>query len=303
MQGYFALCRFCNQKCRTCPTDITNKKGDWIDFDLLKGNIALAMKRGMNEICLSGGEPLAYPHFNDLIDYLAKVKLKVTILTNATLMEDKYIKHLLKIKDHVRIVTAIHHFEADKHDDITQTPGSFDKAMNGLRILNGLGFMISVKIILNKTNYLSLKEMYCFLLNNFKNYFAIDVCGMDYSGEARNNMDLFINGQDIKKSLEDLAIFHVSKLDKKPRLSFSEFPICFMDKHSIMLLVQKQSRNNFAYESTENGIVFNSPYSCGPFSTKCRSCLFEKTCPGIWANNLKEQEEDLVPLGVSTNEQ
>lgn len=298
MKGYFAICKFCNQNCITCPTSSSNKINDVQLIDELINQIGIASKRGMSEICISGGEPFSYPHIKQLLKYLLKTKLNVVILTNGTLIKDKeVINLLLKFKYRLRLVSAIHHHKKEIHDYVTNTKDSLNNVMNNLVYLNNLGIRTDIKIILNKQNYMDLKEIYCYLLYNFKRKYTLNICGIDLCGEARNHFDdLYISGIQIKESLEDLALFHISKKGKRPNLLFSEFPVCFMNKHSIMFLNTRKVTSNFAYSSFNTSLIFNSPYDCGTFSNKCKACILENCCPGFWSSLKDNFEKDLKPM-------
>lgn len=301
-QGYFTLNSFCNQKCITCPTSSNSKCDYSIPFDVLKNQINESISKGLKIIVLSGGEPLAYPRFDDLLRFLFKKKVGIVILSNCTLLCDSMIKKLAKHKEQIKFVTAIHSDNAEEHDKVTGTNGSFNKTVNNLERANKSGLNISVKIILNKINYQKLSLIASFLNYRFTKPFNINVCSMDFVGVAQDHKELMVSGKEIEKSLNDAAVWFIHNNGKKFSLTFSEFPICLMTKYSMPFLSVSSNKRQFAYVGRDGCLKYNSLSDCSPCLANCSKCKFEMICPGVWSSTKIEMGKFCFPLGGDNNE-
>ena len=294
--GYFTLNSFCNQKCLTCPTH--NKDCHYeVDFVTLKNNIRDAVSNGLNHITFSGGEPLMYSHFSELVHWIKKFNIFVTILTNGTLLDSSVLKVLKPIQKKLKIVTAIHSDDEIEHDYITNLKGSFNLVIKNLSEANAQGFSLTLKIILNSKTINKLKQISTFLTYNFRNPFCIDITSMDCVGLKDENKFLTVNGDEIFKSLDDYAIWFMNLNFRKFNIAFSEFPICLMSQNSIKFVQFKPFKRQFVFlPHNSNNLIYNSLYDCAPCLDQCKECLFYDLCPGIWSSNKEYFENFCVSL-------
>ena len=123
-----------------------------MDFGNLKKIIKLCNDINVKYIVLSGGEPLLYPHFIELLDYIKSMpnKMVPTIATNGILLEDynrckKIIEHGIKYVDvSLKGKDSKEWLEVAKFDDLTQQM----RAISNLSSLN-VEFTCSMVITLN----------------------------------------------------------------------------------------------------------------------------------------------------------
>ena len=95
----------CNYRCDHCvDMDILNTNIRY-DHDLLKDSLNNLIASGLRSvIIIGGGEPTAYPHFENLVEYLKKRNIQIGIVTNGSLMRKiETIGDLLTPKDWVRL--------------------------------------------------------------------------------------------------------------------------------------------------------------------------------------------------------
>ena len=97
--GYFELTPLCNLDCKMCYIHLNNAQLDgekilsvdkWIDL------MQQAIEAGMARACLTGGECLTYPHFDDLFLFLKSKGVGVTVLTNGVLLNPAQIDFFKK---------------------------------------------------------------------------------------------------------------------------------------------------------------------------------------------------------------
>ena len=93
--GQFELTPLCNFNCEMCYVRLTPEQvrgrslltvADWKDL------MRRAWEAGMMSATLSGGECLTYPGFEELFLYLHSLGCEVTVLTNGSLLDDRWIR-------------------------------------------------------------------------------------------------------------------------------------------------------------------------------------------------------------------
>ncbi len=91
------LLEACNFHCRTCFAHFDSKK--LLSVDEWKSIIDNLYESGkVNAVNFAGGEPLLYPGLGELIEYAHSLKLKISIITNGSLITkdwlDKYARYI-----------------------------------------------------------------------------------------------------------------------------------------------------------------------------------------------------------------
>ncbi len=95
----------CNYRCDHCvDMDILNKKINY-DHEKLKDALSLLMDKGMKSvIIIGGGEPTAYPGFEDVVRHLKARGMKIGVVTNGSAMKKiKAVADVLEKGDWVRL--------------------------------------------------------------------------------------------------------------------------------------------------------------------------------------------------------
>lgn len=80
---WLTINRICNFRCPWCYAEDTKYlKSDDMSFDLAKRLVDFSKTLGVKGILLIGGEPTYYPHFFELVKYIKKQEMHVTLVTN-----------------------------------------------------------------------------------------------------------------------------------------------------------------------------------------------------------------------------
>lgn len=133
---------------------------EWFTFFDELGRLAV---RGLT---LSGGEIFVRRDLFDLIDRLIENRMRYSILTNGTLVDEQTIARLLEKRRRVRldsIQVSIDGSRAEIHDK-SRGEGSFDRAVRGLRLLKEAGFPVTVRVTVNRYNVRDLENVARLLL-------------------------------------------------------------------------------------------------------------------------------------------
>jgi SynChlorMet cassette radical SAM/SPASM protein ScmE len=143
----------CNLKCNYCfyANEMAGLKdlptGIWLKFFSELGKI------GIMDASLTGGEALLRPDIFELIDGLIANRMRYNLLSNGTLIDEKLLKKFAQGKRRLRldyIQVSIDGSRAEIHDK--SRPGSFVKAIRGLKLLKEAGFPVAVRLTINRHN-------------------------------------------------------------------------------------------------------------------------------------------------------
>ncbi len=145
---YLKISDQCNFQCQHC--DIwKSKKQNNLDIESWKKIISnLKTVRPNFNVVLSGGEPLLYPQFWQLIDLLKKNNIEATLNTNAFLITRDIAKKIVSSNIN-KVEISLYTLKAETHDNLRQTPKAFYRAMKAIEHLQN--FNQSIK---NKTEIL-----------------------------------------------------------------------------------------------------------------------------------------------------
>lgn len=102
-------------------------------------------------INISGGEPLLYPYFFDVVEYMNKLGIRVTVSTNAVLITDEIAKRMAEnqIKG---VQVSLDGCNEEIHDKIRNVKGCFKKTLKGIELLKKYNIPIMlVTVISNQT--------------------------------------------------------------------------------------------------------------------------------------------------------
>lgn len=137
----------CNLSCSFCLEG--SKPGDErlqrIHFDDVRPFIDEAVELGVKQFSFTGGEPFVVRDLVPILDYALTYR-PCLVLTNGT---DPLIRRLAEIKSFkqkphaLQFRVSLDHFEPRIHD-AERGEGMFERAMEGVRRLAGMGFSVSV---------------------------------------------------------------------------------------------------------------------------------------------------------------
>ncbi len=196
----------CNLKCRYCfYNDSMEKAADlpldtWLKFFKELGSI------GVRKVCLSGGEPLFRKDFFAFVDRVIENKMRYSILTNGTLIDEKTIAEFGKGKSRLRmdsIQVSIDGSRAEIHDK-SRPPKSFDKALKALRLLKENNFPVTVRVTINRHNVDDLKNIAALLIDDV-GLSSFSTNEADYQGSARcQGQDIILTVDERKRAMASL---------------------------------------------------------------------------------------------------
>lgn len=180
----------CNNKCINCLLpDNFKKNKEILSLEELKEAITNIKKNRYDIIEISGGEPTLHPSLINILCFLKSYFWgKVVLLTNAENLSDyKFAKTISKLVDDV--VVTMYSNKRKVHDFITQTPGSFEKKVAGLKNLSKLGVKLHIKTLIMKQTFKVIPDLFGFCKLNFKN-FHFNINSLHIANNAWENREV-----------------------------------------------------------------------------------------------------------------
>lgn len=147
----FLVTQACNLSCYHCSLGNSPSVSSKISKEFFYKIIEEAVSLGAKTLLVSGGEPLLRPDLFDLLDYAAQ-RLKVSLLTNGTLVGPKEAKQLKEIGV-AEVFISLDGITPQTHDHL-RGKGSFESIIKGIDFLKkeGLEEKIDLSFCLSKIN-------------------------------------------------------------------------------------------------------------------------------------------------------
>jgi len=120
-----------------------------------------ADQMGLSHATISGGEPLSYPDFDQVIEAIGPDRFWIATDTNAWFLDDKKAKHLKRIGvDKVQI--SLDSFIESEHDLFRNKPGSYKRVLRGIDAAKAAGLQVLLMTCVTKDRIYS-EELVDFL--------------------------------------------------------------------------------------------------------------------------------------------
>ncbi|MGA9189821.1 MAG: radical SAM protein [Methanosarcina sp.] len=142
----------CNNNCIHCyinlPVDDPIKKKE-LTTEKIKEILTEAASLGCLTVRFTGGEPLLREDFEEIYIFARKLGLKVLLFTNATLITPHITDLFSRIPPREKIEISVYGMSKKSYEAVTRTPGSFQAAMKGIKLLmdRGIPFVVKTAIL------------------------------------------------------------------------------------------------------------------------------------------------------------
>lgn len=158
------LTKRCNLSCAHCIAS-ADKRGEG---DLpLKGSMAVAeaiSRAGVFRVVLSGGEPVCYEGWREIVASMTKSGVDLVFSTNGTAICDNDLVFLIS-HNVSEIHTSLDGDGPETHDASRGQPGSYVDLVRNLRLFVSMGMRVTVNTVLTKRNLHRLTATHQMLTN------------------------------------------------------------------------------------------------------------------------------------------
>jgi radical SAM protein with 4Fe4S-binding SPASM domain len=142
----------CNLACRHCY--IGKSGAQEISLKTFETAVSQFEDMGGLKLMISGGEPLVHSRFFSLMEILPSYELRVVLLSNGTLIDEKTARKLAKYVDEVQVS-----IDGTVSHDLIRGRGSYEKAMRGISNLKKYEIPVSIATMIHKYNAHEFEEM------------------------------------------------------------------------------------------------------------------------------------------------
>lgn len=144
------LTNACNLNCLHCHSQSGESKVN-MSKEMALRIIDQLREQKVFGINISGGEPLLYPHFFEIVEYMNKAGIRVTVSTNAVLVTEeiaeKMAEHRIK-----GVQISLDGCNEEIHDRIRNVKGCYKKTLEGIELLKKYNIPVMlVTVISNQT--------------------------------------------------------------------------------------------------------------------------------------------------------
>jgi MoaA/NifB/PqqE/SkfB family radical SAM enzyme len=150
----------CNLDCFYCYND-RGISGRALDLEQYFQLLRDLRDLGTLFLTLTGGEPLAHPDFFRIAGYARELGFVIRIKSNGHALRGALAQRLVREVDPFNIDISLHGATAASHDRQTRVPGSFDRLLENLSVLQELGIRLKLNSTLTRWNLHEVEDMYC----------------------------------------------------------------------------------------------------------------------------------------------
>jgi SynChlorMet cassette radical SAM/SPASM protein ScmE len=195
----------CNLRCSYCyyyenPAVVYRDlpTGAWLAFfdELGQSNVM--------EVCIAGGEPFMRRDLPRLIEGIVHNRMRYSILSNGGLITDDMAAFLASTQRCNYVQISIDGSHPEPHD-AARGEGSFQKAIRGIRILQGHGVPVAVRVTIHRHNVHDLENIAHFLLEDLGlPSFGTNAAG--YLGSCRSRAsELLLSTREREEAMQTLT--------------------------------------------------------------------------------------------------
>ena len=161
---FFELTDACNLCCLHCGSNASPKNSTYLPVKDIKMVIDQVRKKYPPQsimICLTGGEPLLHPDFFEILSYAKQCGFPCGMTTNGTLLTHEMSETM--VSHGIDSVSFSLDGLQDTHDWFRNKPGSFQKAIQGIRNLLDAAqgsILTQATTVIHKKNFCQLEEIF-----------------------------------------------------------------------------------------------------------------------------------------------
>ncbi|OGR68045.1 MAG: hypothetical protein A2081_02780 [Elusimicrobia bacterium GWC2_61_19] len=148
----------CNYRCKHCYRESSPERNNRLDFGKVKEYIEALWANGGSVLELTGGEPLLYEHFFEVVDFAYPKMGMVCILTNGYYLQEDAVKRLLKYKDKLVFNISLDSHKPEFHNAFRGKSDAYEKTLNAMRLLGENGFVYRVAMSVSSENNYDIAE-------------------------------------------------------------------------------------------------------------------------------------------------
>lgn len=187
----------CNFKCVHCSVKKFQGKKDGRFFKIpdVKELARQADEMGLAQIVITGGEPLVFPDFDQIVEAIDPQRFYIVSDTNGWFLDDAKAKHIKSIGVD-KIQLSLDSLSADEHDSFRCKKGSHEKALRAIDASLNAGLNIILATVVTKQRIRS-EEFIEYLEFAKEKGVGVFVTYAKPVGAWEGNFDVLVNRDDM----------------------------------------------------------------------------------------------------------
>ncbi|MCA9495874.1 MAG: radical SAM protein [Nanoarchaeota archaeon] len=282
----------CNDHCTHCVVeelrDLAIKQKNRRTTQDYKDEVLKSKNAGFKSITITGGEPTIRPDFLEIVKFVYQNNLSIELQSNGRNFKDKSLAQDSSKYINTFII-ALHGPNEKIHDKITQTKGSFEETIDGIKNLVKFNAKITGKIVISKINYK-------YILETLKLYeklgVKVVVVSFPHSSGAKDYIKKIAPYYtQIKSQIQD-SLEYYSDINKL-LLILEEILPCALDKEYPLIHFYEFFENlrisqlNTLSDKTRNWRILRKAIKRK--GEICPECLLNNFCDGYWKEYINER--------------
>lgn len=142
--------KLCNQACKHCHVDASPKRTEIMSRETVDEVLRVLREFRIPKLDITGGAPELNPSFRYFVEEARKVNTRILVRHNLTVMFEEGQRDLPEFfaENELEVICSLPYF-LQQETDAQRGTGVFDRSIEGLRRLNGVGYGISDNLVLN----------------------------------------------------------------------------------------------------------------------------------------------------------
>ena len=298
---YCAVSYVCNERCLFCPCSERSGALPTIPYESIREAIDRSIdERGVENILLSGGEPTLHPDYFRILEHIVRRGARVSLLTNALRLADReFADRMFAIVNgpELDVTVAFHSHLAERHDFLTQIPGSFEKSLLGVEHMLEHSVRLSVKNNIVNHTYRQLPDFVRWMTARFADEVTLILSNIDINGTAEKNKEHvsveFRQSMPYLQQALDLVIDQ-RRMGHKRTVKVLTTPLCLLDPYYWGFVESATQQDIAAYRVPNSDLLWDVSSDSGPLFEACRQCAMRGCCPGTWRSFRNNYDEKIL---------
>ncbi|MBE5821365.1 MAG: radical SAM protein [Clostridiales bacterium] len=250
--------RNCNNNCSWCYAKNTLKNNCMMNIDKAKLAVDELQRRNVKKIVLIGGEPTIYPYFIELISYIHKKGIKVSVASNGRMFKDIEFAQKVKEAGVFHVDMSIKATNEEMYIKNTQVDG-YQQMIEGYHNMKKVGINVSASYLITNDDKNEFNKLIEFLQKENINSILFEFV----------KPCLTINDKEKVIGINKMGKFvtYIYNRMKETSIQYGielSLPICMLDMDVFNNLVAEKRVSNSCHVTKGTGINFDENFRVIP---------------------------------------
>lgn len=168
------LTNICNLRCKHCYASSGTARIKELTTDEAKNLLEELHDMGVLQVSFTGGEPILRPDFIEIAEFAHSLGFRLGLLTNGTIINQMIAKKIAECFRFCQV--TLYAISPKNHDWFVGAPNSFDKTVNGIKLLLDQNVSVGINMPVFKINFKEVNDVFRLAVELGVKRFAISKC-------------------------------------------------------------------------------------------------------------------------------